>query len=369
MNGSKRDRTTAKIDKNPDPDTSTPPPTKRAKPDLLAPYVPQFQRQQVATIGQAIAPPTLLRGDFHDAIAQLRDGGAQQVSTKFKLRVKFDTDASQKIEVRGDFGVFGQSTGLVQGDLKTPGYSAYVNNKSDEHSVLPVDLSPQRARIEARAIKQLSPVEADYSAKDKTLQFDGIVRTQKGHVPKQTVLGGIALGSHLEDITAKRAVGLEDVGSAIRAKTMTAKWKMKTEGTDDAGKGFRTDLLNAFPQLGSGTVPAANLPKGGISALKEHWESGGGTFSKQQQVQKIQEAHIGAYNAADGVFQHKFNAVLSGNGAQGKWWTQNSARFQSILADHNSGEETREQNAVNKFGEIREQYRARKLTRHGIKYP
>jgi hypothetical protein len=367
----KRDRTTAGIDLKSNGQVKTGPAVakkQRASDDLIKPFVPTFQMQDVSTLGTAMPPKIKTGRKFERAIERLRDGGSRQVSTDFNLKVRFGVRAETDLTVKGEFSVQQQSTGLVQGNLKTPNYSAY-KGKTEKKSVLPVDLSQQRARLEGRAIKQLANSGPSFDATAKTLQFDELDLNRGGNIPKKTTLGGIALGSHLEDITAKRAVGLDSIGSAIRAKTMTAKWRMKLDGNADAGQGFRDDLLSAFPQLGTEKISAAGLPNTGISALKTHWNSGGNIFSAQKQVENIRDAHTEAYKAADDVFLSKFRTLESGNAASGTWWTENTQRFESILDGKSSGESNRAKVAKQEFDEIREEYRARKLTRHGIKYP
>jgi hypothetical protein len=83
-------------------------------------------------------------------------------------------------------------------------------------------------------------------------------------------------------------------------------------------------------------------------------------------VENIRDAHTEAYTAADDVFVSKFKTLESGSTATGTWWTENAERFQSILKGNRSSRPYRVERAQQQFSEIREEYRARKLDRHGI---
>ncbi len=358
-----------------DPTPAPPLKRQRADEDFIAPYVPSFTSQNVGRVGAPIPPRHLVGSQFHAAIEGLRDGGDEIVSTRFSLRVKVVSDGNTVLDdvpVGGTFSVFQhRTTGLVQGNLLTGANSAYVGS-DDRSSVLPRRLSLQRARLESRAIKQLSDSGPAYAANAKISRFDAAKlvpdREHRGvkRISRDAPLGGIALASHLEDVTAKRAVGLEDVGSAIRAKVLTVKWR-SLEGNSNAGARFRSDLLASFPQLGNKDVPAGGLNEGGISALKSHWDGNGATFSKQTQIEKIRIAHEDAWSAADRRFVSKFRALSSEEVRPRGWWRQNEGRVHSIAQGLQSKQPNTKADALQEFAEIREEYRTRKLVRHGIK--
>jgi hypothetical protein len=217
-------------------------------------------------------------------------------------------------------------------------------------------------------MKQLSDSGVGYKADAKLTQFDELEMTQKNEFPKQTVLGGIALGSFLEDVTAKRAVGLEDVGSAMRAKTMAKTWSMKTEGAVEV-KGFQKEMLDAFPQLGKAKIKAGGLDDSGISAIKKHWDADGKKFTKQKQVGNIVEAHKEAYASASERFELKWTQISKQGNTTGKWWDAKAAEIKDI----NQGlkpdsDQKRKDTASQEFKNLGDQYVKRKMTRHGIKF-
>jgi len=339
-------------------------PRPAALPDLNIPHT--YTRQSSTTVGPAHPLAPKVGKSFHDAIGALRDGGDQIVKTQFNLKVKRGTAKSVSVPIEGEFSVIGQGTGLVQGSLHTPNLTAYWGS-SEDHSVLPDNLSLQRARLEGRAIKQLT--ETGYQADAKKSQLDELTLNKDGSFPKKTTLGGIALGAHLEDITAYRAVSLEDVGSAIRAKTMATKWQILASGKEDAGQGFRNDLLTAVPQLGNDGIEAAGLKKTGIAAVKAHWEAGGTVFSKRKQTKNIEAYHQEAHQAASDLFVKKLKDVrASGDFAQaGKWWTKKSAKLQAIFTDLESPHEATRNDAAERYRAIGTKYVQRKFDRHGIK--
>lgn len=193
--------------------------------------------------------------------------------------------------------------------------------------------------------------------------------TQKGDYPKRTALGNLGVQSFLEDVTAGRAVGLDNVGSGIRAQTMAAKWKMKKDGTEDAGKGFADALYASFPQLGTDKKKIGDLDKTGIAELKKHWDTGGTSFTKADQLSKIEAAHTEAHNAAVDVFNQKANKLFSAEASapQGKWWKDNEAPLQTAFKDLQSEDGLRVDNAKRDFSNLEGQYVKRKFSRHGIK--
>jgi hypothetical protein len=329
-------------------------------------FTPNFTPQRITNIVTPPSPNTLVGKPFADAISALRDGGDTGVHTKFNLNVKA-SGRQESVPVQADFSIKNQGTGLTQGMMDTPNFSAYVG-KQEKSSVLPKNLSLQRGILESRAMKQLSDSGDGYKADSKVSQFDELKMTQKNEFPKQTVLGGIALGSFLEDVTAKRAVGLEDVGSAMRAKTMAKTWNMKTEGAVEV-KGFQTEMLDAFPQLGKSTIKAGGLDESGISAIKKHWDANGKKFTKEKQVENIVEAHKEAYTSAAKRFEHKWTQISKQGNTTGKWWDAKADEIKGINEGLQSeSSQKREGTANQEFKNLGDDYVKRKMTRHGIKF-
>jgi hypothetical protein len=378
MSREKRKRGQAGIDRRVpgrDADLPSPSPEKRQRAedpfaDILPPERSAFTAQAVGSVGRPIPPRLRIGREFHQAIQNLREGSGESVSTRFNLRVRVERDSlriSQIVPVGGSFSVFQHTTtGLVQGNLLTGAKSAY--KAADENfSVLPRNLSLQRAVLESRAIKQLADSGRGYDAAAKWSQLDEApLVNEDREISKLAPLGGIALASHLEDITAKRAVGLDHVGSAIRASVLAVKWKL-IEADGNAFRGFRSQILSSFPQFGNKKVPAGGLDEGGISALKRHWDAGGTTFSKQDQLDKIQGAHDDASHAAGLRFISKLKALGTSERPGGAWWEENEERLRSALRNVRSGDRGRSERGTGELRDIRREYVAWKFARHGIK--
>lgn len=338
--------------------------------DILPPERSAFTAQHVASVGRSIPPRVRLGGDFHRAIQRLRDGSDESVSTRFNLKVQVGSgreSISETVPVAGTFSVFQHTTTeLVQGNLVTAAHSAY-KARDDRLSVLPRHLSRQRATLESRAIKQLADSGRGYDAAAKWTRLDEAPLVNRDQeISKQAPLGGIALASHLEDITAKRAVGLEHVGSAIRASLLSVKWR-QLSGESAAGRNFRARLLASFPQLGNKDLPAGGLPEGGISALRQHWQEEIPTFSKEVQLAKIQIAHDNASEAARLRFSKKLKALETTRVSRGEWWRENERSLLSALSEAGSGSPGTRAQGAEALQDIRRDYVARKLGRHGIK--
>ncbi len=354
------------------------PPLKNRKlfdPGVVPVFTPSFTPQASLKPQPSTQPKVLTGGDFHTAIQQLRDNGMTQVSTRFDLNVK-GAGETRKVTVSGDYSVHDQGrTGLVQGMLQTPSNTTYTGTGGYNKVVFPTDLSLQRATLEARGIKQLSDSGPDYKADAKVSPLkelkanDTKRKEDNSRFPLSNTLGTFALTSHLEDITAKRAVGLEDVGSGMRARVMATKWQMQVQKSDDPGKGFQSTMLDAFPQIGNAKVKGAGLDHTGIAALKKHWEDGGDKFSWNEQKQRIATAHTDAQQAASQMFTHKIGGIEQGDTTGGKWWASNyDTRIKPLLPDLSSDQHDRRDEAQRKFGEIGTEYVQRKMQRHGIRF-
>lgn len=350
------------------------PPRKIRKLDLG--FTPTFTPQNVSTIGTSKPPTYTVGKPFSDSLADLRSGGNNMVSTQFALNVKPPGENARNVTVQGTFSVAQQGTGLVQGMLNTPSNTTHVGPGDYNNVVFPKNLSRQRATLEARAIKQLSPMGSTYVASAKESPLDempmnnGPRKTDNSAFPLSNTLGMFALGSHLEDVTASRALNLQGVGSGMRALTMTTKWQMELEGSDDAGKGFQDQMFGAFPQLGKkgmkGLDKASGLKNTGISGVSDHWGSKKPTFTKDMQIRKIQELHEGAQNMAHGVFMRKLGQVTEDALPKGQWWSDNADRIRAFLPDVHSEEEPKRNKAREGLKKIGTEYVHRKMDRHGI---
>lgn len=344
-------------------------------PSTVPVFVPTFTPQASLTPQPSMQPNVLTGGAFHTAIQQLRDNGMTQVSTRFDLNVR-GAGETRKVTVSGDYSVHDQGrTGLVQGMLQTPSNTTYTGDGGYNNVVFPKNLSRQRATLEARGIKQLSDSGVDYKADAKVSRLDELTpigtkrKEDNSRFPLSNTLGTFALTSHLEDITAKRATGLEDVGSGMRARVMATKWQMQMQESDKPGKGFQSTMLENFPQIGKAKVKGAGLDHTGIAALKKHWEDGGDTFSWAEQKQRIATAHTDAQNAASQMFAHKIGGIEQGKITGGKWWAFNyDSRIKPLLPDLSSDQQDRRDDAQRKFGEIGTEYVQRKMQRHGIRF-
>ncbi len=352
------------------------PPKKRRKIDLG--FTPTFTPQNVTTIGTS-QPPTYKTGQaFSDALAQLRGGGNEMVSTQFALNVKPPNENARLVTVQGTISVAQQGTGLVQGMLATPSNTTHVGSGDYNNVVFPKNLSRQRATLEARAIKQLSPIVGGYDASAKESPLDEIPmnkaprKLDNSAFPLSNTLGMFALGSHLEDVTANRALNLKDVGSGMRALTMATKWQMELEDSDNAGQGFQDRMFSTFPQLGKkgmkGVGTASGLDNTGISGLSEHWAKDGTKFTRQQQITSIEQAHQSAQKMAHGVFMRKLEKLDGDELPTGKWWSDNADRIKAFLPDVGSEDESKRNLAHEGLRKIGLEYVQRKMSRHGIRY-
>jgi hypothetical protein len=355
---------------------------------FVAAFVNTIPVQPAASIGRGKAVPLLTGAEFDAHIRAMAAGNNESVRTSVLLNVsKAASDAhGQRHEVGASFSVDTHpTTELTQGMMDSSAMTAYVSTKNktinEQNSVLPQNLTFERAQLESRVIKALSPPAgpAPYDSSAKRSIYPELDFNQKGKIKESTV-GAIALGTYLEHVTAQRAVELERVGSALRATLMTAKWDMRTaqlnqvtDGTEKVKAGFRDSTMDAFPQLGKNSyaMPSLKLDHSGISALKSLWEDGSSTFTAATQAANIKHAHDEANRAATGVFNAKFaqafqQASTAEIAKSGKWWAANAATIQSIREDHASGDVKRQETAKTNFDTLATGYRTRKLTRHGI---
>jgi hypothetical protein len=341
---------------------------------------PQLPNQLASTIGPSRQIPIKGGQAFSNAIKQLglANGGDQAVRAEFNLDLDVTRNVSnprsQSFLVGGTFSVMEHpTTGLVQGNLKTHAKSSYVGDGGDEKHVLPKHLSLPRATLESRAIKHLQNDDYDIAAKSTEITPPG----RKQTFDVSTPLGMIAMGSYLEDVTAKRSIGLEHVGSAMRASVMAVKWNLK-EGVADAGNDFADKTLAAFPQLGNSSTSVGRMVKSGISELREEFKSET-KFSKVDQLGSIHAAHQDAFSAAEKRFDTKIKAIYGAwtadnslsdpvalREAAGGWLGENGGQFSTIFADSGSGDQKRAENASANFKQLKQDYLQRKMNRHGI---
>lgn len=351
-------------------DTTSPPNL-----DFLS-FKPNFTTQKIEGIGEPQRPNFLTGKAFTDSIALLRSGKDPTVSTSFQLKVKPSDGKVRPVTVQGSISVMEQSTGLVQGNLKTPSNTTYLGSTQKgryNKVVFPENLSLQRATLEARAIKALSPIEGGYDPGAKVSDLKEIPMNKNKSFPAKNTLGMFALGSHLEDVTANRALSLQDVGSGMRAMVMSTKWKMELQRSEEPGKGFQQRMFQMFPQLGRQDVKRLDkedeveMEKTGISGLSEHWKESRQVFSKKDQVENIKQLHLDAQNTAHDVFGHKLSQLSRSQKPKGQWWADNAERLQKFLPDLGSKEESQRQSAQQEVKKIGLEYVQRKMDRHGIR--
>jgi hypothetical protein len=353
------------------------PPSKRRKIDFS--YTPTFTPQVVDTIGAPRPPQFKTGSEFSSAIARLRGGQDELVSTRFALRVKPPGENARNVSVQGTIGVKEQSTGLVQGWLETPSNTTYLGSGYN-NVVFPQNLSLQRATLEARAIKALAPMGDGYDPSAKVSELAEMPmrktkdRVTKSKFPTANTLGMFAIGSHLEDVTANRALSLQDVGSGMRALVMTTKWQMRLDGNEDAGQRFQDRMFRMFPQLGRKDVERLDdsgkkveMSETGISGLQSHWDGPKPRFTRENQIENIRQLHVGAQQTAHQVFLRKLNQVGGDAPPVGKWWGKNADRIKGFLPDLGSDDESKRKSASAGLEKIGQEYVQRKMDRHGIR--
>ncbi len=230
------------------------------------------------------------------------------------------------------------------------GVTSYFDNMGSP-MLLPKNLSLDRATLEGRAIKTLA--NEDYLPQSKVSSS-----TQEEH----KYAGGIAIASLLEDVTAKRGLNFDNVGSALRAEMMAAKWgmqsaRLKDEKTPDSVP-YAQDQLGKFPQLGNLRMGKEALGRG-ASDLWDKLQGGGEAANSVLALHlgtedgkgSIHQAHLAAYDAARQRFEDKWALAQRNSAEAGKWW--NNTAMKTPLQENNKEA-------------LGQQYLARKLARHGI---
>ncbi|MDN3578310.1 hypothetical protein QWZ03_16195 [Chitinimonas viridis] len=237
---------------------------------------------------------------------------------------------------------------------------------------VPLDLDLKTATVESRAMKFLAIKAAKYTPKapgDDVL-FDDASKT--GY------LGGLTMGSYVEEITGKRSVGIGNTGSGMRAMTLASKWRMKTAGTTSEA-GFGRKLLESFPQLGKGGLEQAvkdagwnvlthhggTKPLMGASALDDEVRLGGANaLSVYQHHQgmkgSVYKAHVEAREAAKRRFDQKLTDFKAGAdpATLGQQWHAS----QGFLSGLDLGADRQ------RIKEARADYVARKLKKHNVEH-
>lgn len=230
------------------------------------------------------------------------------------------------------------------------GVTSYFDNMGSP-KLLPENLSLDRATLEGRAIKTLAS--GDYLPQDKVSSS-----TQEEH----KYAGGIAIASLLEDVTAKRGLNFDNVGSALRAELMAAKWGMQSARQKDEkapdSVPYAQGQLGKFPQLGNLNMSPKALGRG-ASDLWDKLQGGGEAANSilaahlgtEDGKGSIHQAHLAAYDAARQRFEDKWALAQRNPAEAGKWWSNTAMK--TPLQENNK--ET-----------LGQQYLERKLTRHGI---
>ncbi len=235
---------------------------------------------------------------------------------------------------------------------------------------VPLDLDLKTATVESRAMKFLAIKEAKYTPKapGDDVRFDDASKT--GY------LGGLTMGSYVEEITGKRSVGIGNTGSGMRAMTLASKWRMKTAGTTSEA-GFGRKLLEAFPQLGKGGMEQAVTDAGwnalkqhggtkplmGASALDDEVRLGGANaqsvYAHHQGMKgSVYKAHVEARDAAKRRFDQKLTDFKAGTNPAtlGQQWNAS----QGFLSGLDLGADRQ------RIKEVRAEYVARKLKKHNV---
>jgi hypothetical protein len=219
------------------------------------------------------------------------------------------------------------------------------------------------ATMEGRGMKFLTMDGTKYTPKNDifadSMKPDSEAKSKGKNFPEEAHWGGLAIGSFLEDVTAKRGLGLSRVGSAMRAKTMASKWRMQNSG-DLSDDDFGSRMLKAFPQLGKQKM-GAEL---GASALYQELRAGGAREAKVLNHHSgvsgsIYGAHYEARTAAKERFDEKIKSG-AGAAAQGSWWAEKAKTvdFSTITQPGNAKQ----------LKDLRREYAQTKLERHAITY-
>lgn len=329
------------------------------------------KRQKLKHIGDALPIQPKSGTAFFEGISKLASGRSDK-SVRANLNISYKLPSMKDYHehsVDGTISVMSEGN-RTQSMLHPMGMTSYFKN--GQPNVLPKDLSLSRAQLEGKVIKRLSPNGETYDPNSTYTNLKGdngelTIGGGKKYAARSPV-GGIALGSFLEDVTAQRSVGLAHVGSAMRAELMAKKWTMQNEGK---GKSldFATDMLSKFPQLGKEEM------KSGIARMKKDWDSGTDkpVITKKKQRENIFDAHQSARQAASERFQKKFEAIADARKKdrstviedKGKWWVDNAAKIDRKItkwSDPNTSDASR-QRSQQKFSQ---EYVHRKLDRHGI---
>lgn len=349
-------------------------------------YLPPAKKRKTQESPQTLVgftlppPPTPLRGQgFVDGIKELARGGSGVVYTQLDIPYQqvspglsgTSVNVPKRITAHGTFSVTTQQSNegkkvWTQGMLQPMGDTSYFDDNKMGRAV-PSTMTLKTATIESRAMKYLAL--DSYTPKNDGIKSDKKGPTEAlGQKTKSEPLGkildeshhwgGLTMGSYLEEITAQRGLGFQNVGSGMRAMTMASKWRMKTGGaTSEAG--FGDKMLASFPQLGK----QAMKPSLGASVLWDRLNKGG--TDRQQTLEhhlgfggSIHKAHVEARTEAKKRFSAKLNAITSSGDARGHgtWWEKQAPH----LADLNKPENAAKRSA------LRADYLEEKMSRHGI---
>ncbi|WP_148715053.1 hypothetical protein [Chitinolyticbacter meiyuanensis] len=299
--------------------------------------------------GVTVKPPSLTYSQgrtFTQGIENLKQFGEYQpVSTKLPINKFVDNTNNQNRKVTYGIQPHPTDQPWEQGMLKNEQNNTAYFSDTKKGQVIPSDLSLKRATLESRSLKYM--IKDTYSPPKKLSEFDQ---------SESKYLGNYAIGSFLEDITAKRAIGLDFVGSSMRASLMAAKWKMQNKqarGDDTATtkEGFGKKQLSLFPQLGKKKVKNDDGKPTGISAVLS-WGKNKIDSHHTGQDGSIFKVHEKARKHAIDRFNVKLqNFQRNGDASElSKWWNKNEAKLQD----------------KKNFHDLANAYVNRKFKRHGI---
>lgn len=347
----------------------------------------KLERHDIVFDHQAQAPnahdlpgvPTPMRGqEFLQSIGDLAQGASRHDKEVFAtLDLPYLKGSTEEQLSAFNFGTFSTKTWLnegsphpwTQGMMEPSQNTKYYGKKKTAYTgAIPNELTPLRATMEGRAMKHLSDESYAFSELP-TKQARAANVTQAGH------FGDLTMGSFLEDITGKRALGLDDVGSAMRARTMAAKWAMKESGAKGTPS-FGKEMLESFPQLGKKEWGdkqhgAANLWKNMQSESKRD-----GIVTHH--TDSIAKAHLKAQQSADQRFTSKFSTfqeIMQDGKVDNKdealtarlggWWQKNREDLHNLsqLPQDSVEQHT---HAKQQIKSTQEAYTQRKMERHGM---
>jgi len=259
---------------------------------------------------------------FVQGIADIHDATSTPVSTQFEMPRKYGKAGNPKdYPLSFDARFYARNQNVkddeahewTQGMMDMGGETSYSK-------VIPEDLSLKRATFETRTMKKLA-VGAGYTP--PAADFTGEV-TAKPKLDEATKnWGRPAVQSYLEDITARTALGISEVGSGMRADLLAAKLKMQNKKTDEI-TGFNGKMTDRFPQLlTEGTGGGAAVLGRTIQTEMEASGDGVSSATRDELTQNVIDAHLAVNKQIGKRFEKKWAGLEAGTmttGQAGKWW-------------------------------------------------